>query len=630
MTERKIMEREIKRFPIIGLDFSSRILKNFQFFGHRNYELDEKFLCLKKSGNSKFSSGISRTSFPKNLTQSRERCIVWKIGLALFVALVLPLVAADEYSLYCLDAGEQLDFGVLCNPAMGVLTGPTSVCVHILDNGKICPGGPLNNCYDLGLTCGATSNTTVDSTPPELEIFSPIEGEIYSERMILLNLDVNERVNVQYKDNNDPSRRWKNVCSDCSSYSRERSFKEGLNDLTFRVTDEVGNEAFLDLSFRIDSKDPKIKNTAPTDGFASGEFFVEVEEDNLVSLKLIYGIAGDIRMKNVDLENECIFDRSWECTTNADLSDFDGNEISYYFEAMDIAGTSDMSDNEFLMVDYSDPVIIDFNYTKNGKFVTFMIEVDEPNFKEIVYIDDLENRPKQKKLCSKLINRQCEKKVSFKDGDHSLRIIVSDQAGHLTEQNVDIVTDSKIPKIKEINPSRGFVSGFFEVEFDETNPEQALFRYGNLVSGFFDYEIGIENECILNRNYVCSFDVNVGEYNDEEIEARLIVLDKVGNIGEDGKSGLKVDILPPEILSLDYTVNGGRTEVIIGVDENNLEEITYRNNGDSNPIEKSFCSKLTNGMCKKKLRLNEGTNPIDFMIFDEAGNAVAESLEIVL
>src|SRR3989344_2883030 len=518
MTERKIMEREIKRFPIIKLDFSSRILKNFQFFGHRNYELDEKFLCLKKSGNSKFSSGISRTSFSKNLTQSRERCIVWKIGLALFVALVLPLVAADEYSLYCLDAGEQLDFGVLCNPAMGVLTGPTSVCVHILDNGKICPGGPLNNCYDLGLTCGATSNTTVDSTPPELEIFSPIEGEIYSERMILLNLDVNERV----------------------------------------------------------------------------------------------------------------FDRSWECTTNADLSDFDGNEISYYFEAMDIAGTSDMSDNEFLMVDYSDPVIIDFNYTKNGKFVTFMIEVDEPNFKEIVYIDDLENRPKQKKLCSKLINRQCEKKVSFKDGDHSLRIIVSDQAGHLTEQNVDIVTDSKIPKIKEINPSRGFVSGFFEVEFDETNPEQALFRYGNLVSGFFDYEIGIENECILNRNYVCSFDVNVGEYNDEEIEARLIVLDKVGNIGEDGKSGLKVDILPPEILSLDYTVNGGRTEVIIGVDENNLEEITYRNNGDSNPIEKSFCSKLTNGMCKKKLRLNEGTNPIDFMIFDEAGNAVAESLEIVL
>src|SRR3989344_7935343 len=75
MTERKIMEREIKRFPIIGLDFSSRILKNFQFFGHRNYELDEKFLCLKKSGNSKFSSGISRTSFPKNLTQSGERCI---------------------------------------------------------------------------------------------------------------------------------------------------------------------------------------------------------------------------------------------------------------------------------------------------------------------------------------------------------------------------------------------------------------------------------------------------------------------------------------------------------------------------------------------------------------------------
>ena len=60
---------------MIRLDFSSRILKNFQFFGHRNYELDEKFLCLKKSGNSKFSSGISNTSFPKNLTQSGERCI---------------------------------------------------------------------------------------------------------------------------------------------------------------------------------------------------------------------------------------------------------------------------------------------------------------------------------------------------------------------------------------------------------------------------------------------------------------------------------------------------------------------------------------------------------------------------
>ena len=63
----------------------------------------------------------------------------------------------------------------------------------------------------------------------------------------------------------------------------------------------------------------------PTRGFASGDFYVEFEEQNAVSLILHYGNGADDRNSNIDL-NGCadLGSGKHTCTADVDLTDYDG------------------------------------------------------------------------------------------------------------------------------------------------------------------------------------------------------------------------------------------------------------------------------------------------------------------
>ena len=81
---------------------------------------------------------------------------------------------------------------------------------------------------------------------------------------------------------------------------------------------------------------------------------------------------------------------------------------------------------------------------------------------------------------------------------------------------------------------------------------------------------------------------------------------------------------------IDYEINRNKAKVVIGVSDENFEDIVYRNTDDRRPRWKRFCSRLRNDECNKKIRLNEGANLIEFMVLDEAGNSIGKSLEIIL
>ena len=202
-----------------------------------------------------------------------------KIFIGILFALTLTLlminVKADSYELYCLEHGQVIDLPRLCNPAMEPRSGPINICMHILDNGKICPAS-INSCNNLGLGCTNNGgNTTIDETPPIVLISSPISGEVYSDRSVLLDADPNEKSTMAYTDNSIPGSGWKQICSGCSSYSQKRTFKDGFNNITLRAVDESGNTAYYELYFYVDSSKPKMGKTEPKNGFASGMFYVE-------------------------------------------------------------------------------------------------------------------------------------------------------------------------------------------------------------------------------------------------------------------------------------------------------------------------------------------------------------------
>jgi len=555
-----------------------------------------------------------------------------KTALAFVLAIVLafaPLAAADYYELWCLGDGEVADFSALCNPLMDPLTGPSIVCVHFLDSGSICPSS-LNICNSLGLGCSSgEGNTTIDSTPPTLEVFSPAEGELYTERTVYIDIDVDESVSLHYKDNS-VAPRWKSLCSSCSSYTGERNFDEGFNDITFRAVDGSGNEAFQTVTFNVDSRDPDLGSIEPSSGFASGEFTVEFEESTPDDLIINYG-NFDLGFRDhfIDIGTECTEDDDeYECATQIDLSDYDGQQITYFVSLTDLASNIDQTAEKTLQVDYSDPVINSIDHVVDGKRVTFTLSITESYFDEVTYIDYSDDRPREKRLCNSLVGEICEKTVSFnKDGDHDVTITVKDEAGNTATAALQFFTDSKDPRIRDTEPSRGFASGLFEIEFEEQNPETLVLNYGNDGTGMRAHSFDLLQCSVDEDEYYCSEQLDLSDFDGEEIEYSFVLTDRVGQTDEDGEDDLAVDISYPIINEIDYYIDGKNVYFTIDVTEPYLDEITYIDYADDRPRERRLCSRLTDGACEKRVSFKDGDHDVTITVKDEAGHSTAQPIQ---
>jgi len=66
------------------------------------------------------------------------------------------------------------------------------------------------------------------------------------------------------------------------------------------------------------------------------------------------------------------------------LSDYDGTQIDYYVSLSDLAGNIEESRTRTLDVDISPPVIDSFGFEVEEKYVTFVLEVEEPYLDKIV------------------------------------------------------------------------------------------------------------------------------------------------------------------------------------------------------------------------------------------------------
>jgi len=369
-----------------------------------------------------------------------EKKIILVIGMIFVVLLITSFVSAEF--LACFQKGEIVEYcsgykpdwtcdsNNGCQRCMSKHNETENCYVH----------GSWPKCNQLPPECSFFSgNASFDITPPVLTLISPLDGLVYNSRKVLLKFGLNEIADVYYLDLLNGRGRWTRVCSDCPagnpSYSRERSFKEGLNNLQFRVKDTVGNPAYQEISFTIDSKDPKISKTEPRRGFADGDFYVKFKEDNPVTLTLYYGNDN----YEVDIESECIPDRKYyECNVNVDLDNYNGQEIEYWFVLTDIAGNFDDSRHYEIEVDTTFPVVNnDPIYTQGdvgtryNKYIYFNLNITEENFDEVSYsYIDSRGRLRDKRLCSRLRDGICEKKKTFKRGHHDITVSVMDEAGN--------------------------------------------------------------------------------------------------------------------------------------------------------------------------------------------------------
>ncbi len=551
------------------------------------------------------------------------------VVVAAVILVLVPFASADSYQMYCLNEGQVLDLPALCNPAMDKKAGPINICMHLLDNGKICPT-TLNACNSLGISCTSSgANTTIDQEPPVFNILSPLNEEVYNNKAVLTDISLDESSDIFWTDNNNLESGWKKVCQKCIRFSQKVNFREGENNITFKFMDHSGNEAFSDLEFFVDSAKPKITKTSPTKGFASGMFNVSFQEANPSNLVLNYGNSDNgIRSANLDIGMCSKEGDKHNCNVEVNLADFDEETIQYSFVLKDIADNLVESKIINLPVDNSAPKFNSVDFSIDGKSVSFVIDVTEQNPDKLTYIDSSDSKAKEKTLCSGMQVNICSKKVSFNDGEHDVMLIASDKVGHSTNTSVQFFTDSKKPKISKTNPTKGFASGTFNVEFQEENPISLVLHYG--MTGENTQSIDL-NSCLLlgGGKESCTIDVNLNSHDGHVIQYWFELTDKVNNSVSSKPVNLVVDITSPVINALNYTLSGTTgAQVTIGATEQNLEKITYMNANDSSPKETTFCTSLKNGQCSKKITLNVGVNVITFSVYDKAGNAVAQNLEI--
>ena len=493
---------------------------------------------------------------------------------------------------------------------------------------------------------GIGGNTTLDITPPELTLISPLEGGLYTSKSVLVKFSLDEKADVYYTNTGGG---WTKICDNCGpglAYSNQRNFNEGLNKVQFKAVDIVGNDVLFNVSFFVDSQNPDISKTEPESGFVSSEFYIEFKEENPTSLVLNIGEYPTIfRSQQINL-GSCydISNNKKACDIDVDLSDYDGQEIDYWYVLEDIAGNSDESGHNTISVDETAPVINNPNsfWTQgngsNQKYIYFNISITEENLDEVVYTYlDKWGKLKEKKICSNLNNGWCYKKESFTDGNYTLNLQVIDEAGNEINKTLSFLIDTKDPVISKTEPKNEFFSsssGLFYIEFKEENPTSLVLNIGEYPTIFRSQQINL-GSCydISNNKKACDIDVDLSDYDGQEIDYWYVLEDIAGNSDESGHNTISVDETAPVINnpnSFWTQGNGSNQKYIyfnISITEENLDEVVYTYLDKWGKLkEKKICSNLNNGWCYKKESFTDGNYTLNLQVIDEAGNSIGESI----
>ena len=263
------------------------------------------------------------------------------------------------------------------------------------------------------------------------------------------------------------------------------------------------------------------------------------------------------------------------------------------------------------------------NVIYNDRKIAFNISASEKvDFMEYKNLND--RNPKWKKLCSDCEEYGFSHKRTkiFSDGEHNLSIRATDYYGQVKEENFSIFIDSKNPKLSKTEPRKNAITNGsdFYIKFQEENPVNLTLYF----NGTYDVDLG--NECVFDgRYYECNLEINLTDYDGDEIEYWANLTDIAGNSDESRLTSVKVDTTAPMWNDFNFTVDGRRGEFFFNVTEENFDEINYIDFSDSRPKEKRLCSRLKDGVCEKKKSFSSGNHNLTITILDEAGNSYRET-----
>ncbi len=341
-------------------------------------------------------------------------------------SIILKVDGIDVTSNADIKDADTIDANVSYIPISDLSEGNHEVYVYAEDN--------------AGRSNETTWNFNIKISPVfGLKVSSP-ENKTYGERRILFNISADSPENlakIEYIEWND-GKRWTRLCSNCRSYKREKTFGDGEHNITIRATDYYSQISEINIFFQVDSREPKIIKTVPGRGKTTNGtgFYIKYSEENL---KQIFVYLNDSTKININKEcNEPGINK--ECTSNLDLSAYNGKYIEYWFGVSDYIREITPKPTK-IFVDITPPEI-ELNSPEDGEIYTnrkviFNMGISEPVTLE--YMDNSASRPAWRTLCTRCSSYGITsvKTKTFSHGEHELLIRATDNAGNFDEEFVD-------------------------------------------------------------------------------------------------------------------------------------------------------------------------------------------------
>jgi hypothetical protein len=456
----------------------------------------------------------------------------------------------------------------------------------------------------------------IDSIAPGLIVHSPIQGAIYNEKRVGLDIQVidDSDTEVGYIDHADTRPRYRRLCSSCDSYNRTRSFSDGPHNISIRATDKASNSAEENISFLVDSKEPRIKKTEPKRReYTDGVFTVTYDEENPESVTLYYKEQGSLDYAAI-AKNDCPSGRNQECTIT--VPGLAQGELWYYFMVQDIAGSIDQSKETLVYVDTEVPGLV-VNSPLDGqsysnKKISLDIQVTDSNDVEIGYIDYSDTRPRYKRLCSRCDSYNRTK--SFGEGWHNVTITATDKAGNSDEENITFFVDSKKPRIKRVEPrSRSYTNGTFTVKYDEENLQLLTLMYKE--NGSEDYVAFATDTCPSGKNQECIMTVQGLEQGELWY---YFVLEDLAFMDESREVKVFVDTVAPVITLLSPSSGSFETYYPFNITISEYAKLEFIDHTASSPRYRSLCSRCDS--YDRRKYFSDGDHSLTIRASDKAGN----------
>jgi len=210
------------------------------------------------------------------------------------------------------------------------------------------------------------------------------------------------------------------------------------------------------------------------------------------------------------------------------------------------------------------------------------------------------------------------------EGQNIIGIKATDSLGQTNQTNVSLFIDSKAPKIHKTEPGKNKVTnGTFSVKYTEENVKEVLL--------IFNPTVNVTNECDTpGKNVVCNFQTDLSAFDGQFINYSINMTDIANRTASTKPTKVLVDTTAPVINFFNHSINKKTVEFIIQVTESNFDEINYLDLSQSSPKEKTLCSQLKNGVCKKKQVFKTGDHNITINVLDKAGNVAQQNLNFTI